>query len=59
MLLRCLAVALHDVDGPIRCQTGERIRFAGIGAYRVGRIEPALCPANLGLFAMTGIVVSE
>lgn len=32
MLLLCLAIALHDVDGPIRCQTGERIRLAGIGA---------------------------
>lgn len=32
MLLLCLAIALHDVDGPIRCQTGETIRLAGIGA---------------------------
>ena len=32
MWLLCLAVALHDVDGPIRCQTGQRIRLAGIGA---------------------------
>ena len=32
MLLLCLAVALHDVDGPIRCRSGERIRLAGIGA---------------------------
>ncbi|WP_456816875.1 hypothetical protein [Bradyrhizobium sp. USDA 4520] len=32
MLLLCLAIALHDVDGPIRCATGERIRLAGIGA---------------------------
>ena len=32
MLLLCLAIALHDVDGPIRCQSGETIRLAGIGA---------------------------
>lgn len=32
MLLVCLAIALHDVDGPIRCQGGEVIRLAGIGA---------------------------
>lgn len=32
MLLLCLAIALHDVDGPIRCQTGEVVRLAGIGA---------------------------
>jgi len=32
MLLICLAIALHDVDGPIRCQSGERIRLAGVGA---------------------------
>lgn len=32
MMLLCLAIALHDVDGPIRCQTGERIRLAGVGA---------------------------
>lgn len=32
MLLLCLAIALHDVDGPIRCRSGERIRLAGIGA---------------------------
>lgn len=32
MLLFCLAVAIHDVDGPIRCRTGERIRLEGIGA---------------------------
>lgn len=28
----CLAIALHDVDGPIRCRTGETIRLAGVGA---------------------------
>lgn len=32
MLLLCLAIALHDVDGPIRCETGEKVRLAGIGA---------------------------
>ncbi|GGE97721.1 hypothetical protein GCM10011404_33590 [Sphingomonas prati] len=32
MMLLCLAIALHDVDGPIRCQSGERIRLAGVGA---------------------------
>ena len=31
-LLICLAVALHDVDGPIHCQSGEKIRLQGIGA---------------------------
>lgn len=30
--LICLAVAIHDVDGPIHCQTGEKIRLQGIGA---------------------------
>ena len=38
MLLLCLAVALHDVYGPIRCQTGERIRLAGIGATELDRV---------------------
>jgi hypothetical protein len=31
-LLICLAIALHDVDGPIHCQSGEKIRLQGIGA---------------------------
>lgn len=35
MLLLCPAIALHDVDGPIRCQTGEPIRLAGIGAMEL------------------------
>lgn len=30
--LICLAIALHDVDGPIHCRTGEKIRLQGIGA---------------------------
>jgi len=30
--LICLAIALHDVDGPIHCQSGEKIRLQGIGA---------------------------
>lgn len=25
MLLLCLAIALHDVDGPIRCRSVERV----------------------------------
>ena len=28
----CDAVALHDVDGPIHCRSGEKIRLQGIGA---------------------------
>jgi endonuclease YncB( thermonuclease family) len=28
----CFAIALHDVDGPIHCQSGEKIRLQGIGA---------------------------
>lgn len=32
MILLCLAIALHDADGPIRCAAGERVRLAGIGA---------------------------
>lgn len=28
----CFAIALHDVDGPIHCSTGEKIRLQGIGA---------------------------
>lgn len=32
MLFVCLAIALHDVDGPILCQDGPKIRLAGIGA---------------------------
>lgn len=28
----CEAVALHDVDGPIHCSSGLRIRLQGIGA---------------------------
>lgn len=31
-LLICLAIALHDVDGPIYCASGERVRLNGIGA---------------------------
>lgn len=30
--LVCLAIALHDVDGPIHCASGEKIRLQGIGA---------------------------
>ncbi|TZG24902.1 hypothetical protein [Sphingomonas montanisoli] len=28
----CLAIALHDVDGPIHCADGAKIRLQGIGA---------------------------
>jgi endonuclease YncB( thermonuclease family) len=28
----CQAIALHDVDGPIHCRSGEKIRLQGIGA---------------------------
>lgn len=28
----CAAIALHDVDGPIHCRAGEKIRLQGIGA---------------------------
>jgi endonuclease YncB( thermonuclease family) len=28
----CDAVALHDVDGPIHCRSGQKIRLQGIGA---------------------------
>lgn len=28
----CHAIALHDVDGPIHCTSGEKIRLQGIGA---------------------------
>jgi len=28
----CEAVALHDVDGPIHCRSGVKIRLQGIGA---------------------------
>jgi len=28
----CEAIALHDVDGPIHCLSGEKIRLQGIGA---------------------------
>jgi endonuclease YncB( thermonuclease family) len=28
----CLAIALHDVDGPIHCRSGDKIRLQGIGA---------------------------
>jgi endonuclease YncB( thermonuclease family) len=35
MILICLAIALHDVDGPIHCVTGEKIRLAGIGATEI------------------------
>jgi len=28
----CDAIALHDVDGPIHCASGEKIRLQGIGA---------------------------
>ncbi len=41
MMLLCLALALHDVDGPIRCKSGETIRLAGIGATELdGSIRP-------------------
>lgn len=41
MMLLCLALALHDVDGPIRCKSGEMIRLAGIGATELnGSIRP-------------------
>jgi len=28
----CEAIALHDVDGPIHCESGEKVRLQGIGA---------------------------
>ena len=28
----CEAIALHDVDGPIHCASGQKIRLQGIGA---------------------------
>ncbi|ARS29048.1 hypothetical protein [Sphingomonas sp. KC8] len=28
----CLAIALHDVDGPIHCKGGQKVRLQGIGA---------------------------
>lgn len=42
----CMAIALHDVDGPIRCQDGTRIRLAGIGAREIdGTCRPQQpCP---------------
>jgi len=30
--ITCQAIALHDVDGPIRCSSGTKIRLQGIGA---------------------------
>lgn len=37
----CLAIALHDVDGPIHCQSGEKIRLHGIGATEMsGECRP-------------------
>lgn len=40
-ILLCLAIAIHDVDGPIRCQTGEKIRLQGIGATEMsGACDP-------------------
>lgn len=37
----CDAVALHDVDGPIHCRSGEKIRLQGIGATETdGRCRP-------------------
>lgn len=32
LILICLAIAIHDVDGPIHCRSGEKIRLQGIGA---------------------------
>jgi endonuclease YncB( thermonuclease family) len=31
----CDAIALHDVDGPIHCRSGEKIRLQGIGATEI------------------------
>ncbi|TVV71377.1 hypothetical protein [Sphingomonas solaris] len=37
----CLAIALHDVDGPIHCRSGEKVRLQGIGALEMnGRARP-------------------
>jgi len=39
---RCDAVALHDVDGPIHCASGVKIRLQGIGATETdGTCRPA------------------
>lgn len=39
--LLCLAIALHDVDGPIRCVDRTEIRLQGIGALELdGRRRP-------------------
>jgi endonuclease YncB( thermonuclease family) len=34
-LLICLAIALHDVDGPIHCADGTKLRLQGIGALEI------------------------
>lgn len=37
----CRAIALHDVDGPIHCRSGEKIRLQGIGAIEIdGHCRP-------------------
>ena len=37
----CLAVALHDVDGPIHCADGTKVRLQGIGATEMsGQCRP-------------------
>jgi endonuclease YncB( thermonuclease family) len=39
--LVCLAIALHDVDGPIHCESGEKVRLQGIGAQETdGTCQP-------------------
>lgn len=46
--LICLAIALHDVDGPIHCRSGEKIRLQGIGALETdGTCRPGQ-PCVLG-----------
>lgn len=32
IVLICLAIALHDVDGPLHCSDGTKVRLQGIGA---------------------------
>jgi endonuclease YncB( thermonuclease family) len=54
----CLAIAVHDADGPIRCASGQKVRLAGIAAREWdGSCQPNQpCPPGSPLQARRALI---
>ena len=57
-IFTCTPVAVYDGDGPIICETGEKIRIASISAREIdGTCRPGHpCPAASGIAALDALV---